>query len=358
MPMAAWERLNLLEGVRILDFSALFPGPFATRILSDLGAEVLRVESPRHPDMLKAMPPLVDGQSAAHRYINRDKGSIVLDLASNEGRERVYELLADYDIVLEQFRPGVLTKHGLGYDDLKAHRPDLIYCSLTGYGQTGPYRDRAGHDINYLALSGLASYSGRSDTGPVLSGTQVADVAGSLYTAIAISSAVVHREKTGEGGHLDIGLADCAFALNAMFGAGGLATATSPQLGREILNGGHVYDYYECADGRYLAVGWLEPKFATAFFEAIGKMEWLPRAATLDPDAMVGLKADIAALIAGRTRDDWVEVFEAVDACVEPVLDLQEAKAHPQFQARGLIVAYECEDGVTLEQVGSPIRLG
>lgn len=350
-------QLDLLKGLKILDFSTLFPGPFATRILNDLGAEVLRVKSPRHPDMLEAMPPVIDGESAASRYINRDKDSIVLDLATEEGQAKVIDLISgDYDIVLEQFRPGVMGKHGLDYDSLKAHKEGLIYCSLTGYGQTGPYKDRAGHDINYLALSGLASYSGREDTGPVLSGTQIADIAGSHYTAIAIASAVVKRLQTGEGGHLDIALADCAFACNAMFGAGYFGGAPVPECGGTLLNGGHVYDYYRCQDGKYLSVGWLEPKFAMAFFQAIDKMAWAPRAASLDPEKLAGLKADVAELIALRPQAEWAELFAGVDACVEPVLDLAEARVNPQFEARGLVASRSSEDGIEKPQFTSPIR--
>ena len=345
----------MLSGLKILDFSTLFPGPYATHILADLGAEVLRVTAPDRPDMLEHMPPVIAGISAAARTINRGKSSIELNLKDENGQARAKELIAEYDIVLEQFRPGVMAKFGLDFAVLSKVNPRLIYCSLSGYGQTGPMRDRAGHDINYLALSGLASYSGTQETGPVLSGAQIADAAGSHYTAIALLSAVIDRQNTGRGRYLDVAIADCALAMNAMFGAGGLATNTSPQPGREVLNGGHLYGYYQTQDGRWISVGCLEPKFAVAFFTAIGKPEWLARAGTIDPDTLHGLRADVAAVIAEQPLDHWRETFSQTDACVEPVMVLQEAREFEQFRSRGMFVTEVAGDREIL-QVGSPIR--
>ncbi|HCE38903.1 MAG TPA: carnitine dehydratase, partial [Alcanivorax sp.] len=167
-----------LASLKVLDFSTLLPGPFATLLLADMGAEVLRVESPTRPDMVRLLPPSEDNVSAVHGYINRSKRSLALDLKTPEGREVVHRLVKDYDIVVEQFRPGVMDKLGVGYETLKAINPGLIYCSITGYGQDGPYRDRAGHDLNYLSIAGMTSYNGRRDSGPAPMAFQVADVAG------------------------------------------------------------------------------------------------------------------------------------------------------------------------------------
>ena len=346
----------MLSGLKILDFSTLFPGPYATHILADLGADVLRVTAPDRPDMLVHMPPVIDGESAASRTINRGKSSIELDLKSEDGQAKVRELIAEYDILLEQFRPGVMAKFGLDYEALREVNPRVIYCSLTGYGQTGPLKDRAGHDINYLALSGLASYSGTQETGPVLSGAQVADAAGSHYTAIALLSAVIERQSTDKGRFLDIAIADCALAMNAMFGAGGLATGTSPQPGREILNGGHLYGYYRTKDDRWLSVGCLEPKFAVAFFNGIGKPDWLMRAGTMDPESIQDLRADVAGVVAQKDLEQWRATFATIDACVEPVLGLEETSELEQFQHRGMFVRTATREGGEILQIGSPIQ--
>ena len=225
--------LGPLASLKVLDFSTLLPGPFASLLLADMGAEVLRIESPTRMDLLRVLPPHDQGVSASHAYLNRNKRSLALDLKQPEALEVIKQLLQDYDIVLEQFRPGVMERLGLGYEALKAINPKLIYVSITGYGQTGPYKDRAGHDINYLALAGLASYTGRAESGPLPLGMQVADVAGgSLHGVIGLLAAVIARQQTGLGQHLDVSMTDCAFSLNAMAGAGYLACGEEAGQGR------------------------------------------------------------------------------------------------------------------------------
>ncbi|WP_346837801.1 CaiB/BaiF CoA-transferase family protein [Microbulbifer sp. SAOS-129_SWC] len=345
-----------LSGLKILDFTTLLPGPYATMLLADMGAEVLRIESPTRPDMLRGLPPMVgEGNkvSAAHATINRNKQSLALNLKHAAAGEIVRRLLAEYDVVLEQFRPGVMDKLGLGYAALQQTRPDLIYCSITGYGQSGPLQDRAGHDINYLALSGLASYSGRAASGPSLAGTQVADIAGGSHHAVmGILAAVYQRQQSGKGSRIDISMTDCAFALNAVSGANALAGAGDPQLEAELLNGGSYYDYYRTADGRYLSVGSLEPQFAQQFFAALGHPEWLQR--VLEPDQQESLKRDIAALIATRTQADWVRRFADGDACVEPVLNFGEAAGSALLRERRMLCRADFDDGTALAQINTP----
>jgi len=221
--------MQLLNGLKVLDFSTLLPGPYASLMMADMGAEVLRVESPTRPDLVRALPPKdASGESAAHSYLNRGKKVIALDLKKPEAIEIVKQLVSEYDIVLEQFRPGVMSRLGLGYEQLKAINPKLIYCSITGYGQSGPFKDRAGHDINYLALSGVADYSRRRGEKPVPQGVQIADIAGGSHHAVmAILAAVIKRNNLNEGQYLDISMTDCAFSLNAMFGAGFLGASWS-----------------------------------------------------------------------------------------------------------------------------------
>lgn len=334
-----------LQGLRVLDFSTLLPGPFATMMLADMGAEVIRVEAPKRPDMLRGIAPFVQGESAAHLTINRNKQSLALDLKKPAALAAVHKLLPEFDIVVEQFRPGVMDKLGLGYQQVQQINPGIIYCSITGYGQTGPLSDKAGHDINYLALSGLASYSGRKQTGPVLGATQVADIAaGSQQGVIAILAAVIQRGVAGLGQHLDISMSDGALALNAISGAMALASGLDassdedchPQLGREMLNGGSFYDYYRTADGRYFAVGSLEPQFAQLFFDALGHPQWLGEALS-PPGEQEALKLKIAKVFAQHNFDYWQAQFSELDCCCDPVLSFAQACEHPHFIERGML---------------------
>lgn len=347
--------LGPLASLKVLDFSTLLPGPFASLLLADMGAEVLRIESPTRMDLLRVLPPHDQGVSASHAYLNRNKRSLALDLKQPEALEVIRSLLQDYDIVLEQFRPGVMERLGLGYEALKAINPKLIYVSITGYGQTGPYKDRAGHDINYLALSGLASYTGRADSGPLPLGMQVADVAGgSLHGVIGLLAAVIARQQTGQGQHLDVSMTDCSFSLNALAGAGYLACGVEPGPEDQVLNGGSFYDYYRSRDGRWLSVGSLEPVFMKQLCAALG----------LEELAGLGLSAAHqqqlkAALKVEFEKYDFAELralFAELDACVEPVLSLGEALSHPQLQARDLVTDVPRGDGSTQAQMACPLK--
>ncbi|WP_445359107.1 CaiB/BaiF CoA transferase family protein [Microbulbifer sp. ANSA005] len=343
-----------LEGLKVLDFSTLLPGPYATMLLADLGAEVLRIESPTRPDLLRGFPPLVDDTaslSAAHATINRNKRSLAIDLKNPKAQVVIHRLLQQYDIVIEQFRPGVMDRLGLGHQSLSQQRADIIYCSITGYGQTGPLKQRAGHDINYLALSGLASYSGNRDHGPCLSGTQIADIAGGSHHAVmSILAAVYHRQRTGEGSYIDISMTDCSFALNAISGANALALNTDPKLESELLNGGSYYDYYRTADNRYLSVGSLEPQFAEQFLTKIGRKEWLTR--IVQDGQQETLKKDIAEIIATKSQKEWIDIFQDIDACIEPVLNFKEAADSDLIQSREMI----CSVNGDIKQINTPFR--
>ena len=346
-----------LSGLKILDFSTLLPGPYATQLLADMGAEVLRIESPTRPDLLRFAPPMVGDISAGHGSINRNKQCIALDLKQAESTAIVKKLLQEYDIVLEQFRPGVMQRLGLDYQTLSAEKPELIYCSITGYGQTGPLKNRAGHDINYLALAGLASYSGRKDTGPILSGTQIADIAGGTHHAVmGILAAVIERGRTGKGQSIDISMSDAALALSTTAGAGHLAGDKAPELSGTMLNGGIFYDYYETADNRHISVGSLEPQFCKQLCEAMGHPEWFERAVNYSPTVQAELKQDLNTAFKQKTFAQWSEVFAALDACVEPVLSLDETEQHPHFQEREMYININAADGQTLRQVASPIK--
>ena len=350
----------LLSGIKILDFTYLLPGPFATMILSDLGAEVLRVESHTRMDMARLAPPYVDSQctvSCMHAFLNRNKKSIALDLKYPESIAIIKRLIAEmgYDVVIEQFRPGAMGRLGLSYETLSGINPGLIYCSITGYGQTGPLRDRAGHDINYLSLVGVMSYSGSRETGPGIMGIQVADVgSGSNNAAIGILAAVIGRMRTGRGQHIDVSMTDGMFPYHVVSALGCLVGGAEPAYETEILNGGSLYGFYETKDGRYLSFGGLEPQFLSAFLQALGLGHYIAR--LLEPDINGELKDRVTEVIRSQDLSHWVQVFSEVDACVEPVLSVLEATSSPHAQARGIVVEVPGPDGSPIPQVAAPIK--
>ncbi|WP_404942276.1 CaiB/BaiF CoA transferase family protein [Pseudomonas danubii] len=349
--------LGPLASLKVLDFSTLLPGPFASLLLADMGAEVLRIESPTRMDLLRVLPPHDHGVSASHAYLNRNKRSLALDLKRPEALEVIRQLLQDHDILLEQFRPGVMERLGLGYEALKAINPRLIYVSITGYGQTGPYKDRAGHDINYLALAGLASQTGRRDQGPLPLGIQAADIAGgSLHGVIGLLAAVIARQHSGQGQHLDISMTDCVFSLNAMAGAGYLACGVEPGMEQQVLNGGSFYDYYRSRDGRWLSVGSLEPVFMQQLCQALGRPELAAQGLSPLPEQQRALKQALQIEFEKHDFAQLCQLFAGLDACVEPVLSLAEAVEHPQLQARQLLSQVPREDGSLQTQMACPLK--
>lgn len=346
-----------LTSLKVLDFSTLLPGPYATMLLADMGAEVLRVEAPDRMELTRVMPPHDGGTSTAHAYLNRGKRSLGIDLKKEGSADVIKELVQDFDIVIEQFRPGVMDRLGIGYDTLKAINPKLIYCAITGYGQTGPYKNRAGHDINYLSLAGVSSHCGRADSGPPPMGIQIADVAGGSHHAVmGILAAVVHRQQTGEGQFVDISMTDAAFALNAMSGAACLAGGQEQKPESSLLNGGSFYDYYQTRDGRWLSVGSLEPQFSSRLCDTLGLPDIKSFALSQNPEHQQKMKAALKETIAEKTLAQWQEIFADQDACVEPVLTISEAAEHPQLKEREMVIGVDREDGSEQRQIGYPIK--
>ncbi len=346
-----------LTGLKVLDFSTLLPGPYATMVLADLGADVLRVVSGSRPDLADFMPPILPNTkiSANGAWMGRGKRSITLNLKDERAIKIVHQLIAEYDIIVEQFRPGVMGRFGLAYDDLKKINPAIIYGSLTGYGQTGPLSKKAGHDINYISRSGLMSYSGRGETGPSLTGMQIADVAsGSNNMIIGILAAVYSRNNTGKGQYIDISMMDGVMAFHAMTGAGFLAGDDEPQREAGFLNGGCLYDFYQTGDDKYLSFGGLEPQFFSAFCKAIGCDDLIEGG--VNPKDVQKVKERVRKIIKEKNLDEWVNIFNQVDACVEPVLTLEEVLKDPHVIERKMIVDIKIPEGGTVKQIATPIR--
>lgn len=353
--------MGALKGLKVLDFSTLLPGPYATLMLSDLGADIIKISSPEKKDIVAEYPPYIEGTnlSANQAWLGRNKKNLFLNLKKEKSIEIIKELVMEYDIIMEQFRPGVMARLGLSYEDLKKVNPKIIYCSLTGYGQTGPMKNSAGHDINYLARSGNMSYSGKENIGPVLTNMQIADIGvGSLHSVIGILAAVHQREMTGQGQYIDISMFDGLIPFNAMEGASFLVSGMEPKRESTRLNGGSAYDFYETKDGRYLSVGALEPKFWKNFCELIEMPELVEK--TVMPEDINSLKDKVRKRILEKTLKEWNSIFDGQDVCVEPVLTLKETLLEDEHvKARKLVreVKVAVDEDKKIKQMATPIKL-
>ena len=329
--------MGALDGYKVLDFTTLLPGPYATMTLADLGAEVLKVSGRGKYDLVVNWPPVIKGAkvTGAQAWLGRNKKTIFLNLKKPAAVEAVKKLVMEYDIVVEQFRPGVMDKLGVGYEDLRKVNPRLIYCAITGYGQKGPFAMKAGHDINYLSRAGIAWAAGRKAGGPGLYNFQIADVAGGSMNAVSsILAAIIYRERTGEGQFIDVSMQDSVIPFNSMDGASYFAGGPMPTRESGMLNGGGIYDFYETSDGRFMSVGSLEPKFFAALCEGLGHPEWKDGKILKTDAAMV--KQTFREVFKTKTRDEWTAIFGELDACVEPVMDLEEVSKDDHLVQRGM----------------------
>ncbi|CAM5216102.1 hypothetical protein ARD30_02775 [Bosea thiooxidans] len=331
-----------LDDLLVLDFSTLLPGPLASLFLSEAGARVIKIERPGGEDM-RGFPPRFGETAAPFAVLNRGKESVEIDLKAADALARLSPLIAQADILIEQFRPGVMERLGFGYEALKVLNPRLIYCSISGYGQSGPRAQEAGHDINYQALGGLLGQSLERGEPPPLPPPLVADIAGGTMPAVLnILLALLQRGRSGEGCHLDIAMAD-AMPTFAWYGlAQGQVTGSFPDGGEGLLTGQSPrYGLYATADGWFLAVGALEPKFWQGFCDGIG-LDAALRDDRRDPEAT---RAGIARIVASESAGHWRAVLEPLDCCCTVVRTLEEAVSDPQMTARGLLDAQVEEPG-------------
>jgi alpha-methylacyl-CoA racemase len=337
-----------LAGVRVLDLTRLLPGPVATLHLADLGAAVIKIEDLEAGDYARTLGTGQGEDSAYFRMINRNKRGLCLDLKHPEGAAVFLRLARTADVVVESFRPGVVDKLGIGYAAVAAVNPAIAYCSISGYGQDGPYRDRAGHDINYLGYAGVLDQIGTAGGAPAIPNFQIADLlGGALTAAMGILAAVIDARQSGRGRHVDVSMTDSVLA-HAYFAMLRLADhGSSAPRGGDLLSGGvPCYAVYRCADGGYMAVGALEGKFWKLCCAVLERPEWVAR--QWDP----ALRDEMAVLFAMRPRAEWDALFVAVDCCVTPVLKPEEALLDTQAEARGMSFV---ADGV--RQFAPPLRM-
>jgi alpha-methylacyl-CoA racemase len=352
-----------LEDVKILDLTRLLPGGFCTLLLADLGADVIKVEDTGQGDYVRWAPPYYGSdehtplgtRSAIYLSLNRNKRSIRLDLKQEGGRQALIKLAETADVLVESFRPGVLDKLGVGYDVLRQANPALIYCPITGYGQDGPNRDRAGHDMNYLGLNGVLGLTGNAGGPPVQSGAQIADLGGgALMAAVGILAALQQARRSGEGQIVDISMTDGSLAWLAMEAGRYFGSGEVPKRGEVMLSGGIIcYRPYEAKDG-WITCGALEPKFWAAFCQGVGRADLIEKQFE-KPGSPA--HAQVAEIFRGRTREEWRGFNDEHDAMIEPILELDEALESELVREREMVISYEQPEFGEVRQLGFPIKL-
>jgi alpha-methylacyl-CoA racemase len=364
-----------LAGIRVLDLSRLLPGGFCSLLLADFGAEVLKVEDTGAGDYIRWAPPYYEGahdsaKSAMFLSLNRNKRSIRIDFKSDAGREVLLRLVREYDVVLESFRPGVLDRLGVGYERMRQENPGLVYCAISGYGQTGPKRDASGHDMNYLGLIGLLGLTGEGDAvgghgvggGPIQAAGQIADLGGgALMAAFGILAALRERDGgpgmpgSGHGQFVDVSMADGALSWLAMVAGQYFADGVVPKRGEQLLAGAVIcYRPYECADG-WVSLGALEPKFWQAWCRGVEREDLIEKQFE-HPGSEA--HAQVAEIFKGRVRAQWTQFASVHDCCLEPVLDLDEALDSELVREREMVVTLDqpgVQEGV--RQLGIPVKL-
>ncbi|TYL37337.1 CoA transferase [Natronococcus pandeyae] len=331
-----------LDGIRVLDLSHLLPGPYATQLLADSGAEVVKVEPIDGGDAARSIGPFTPhGTGSVFEMVNRGKQSVAIDLKSERGRSAFYRLVEQADVVFEQFRPGVSDRLGIDYETLTTYNDSLIYCSLTGYGQNGPWSNRAGHDLNYVGLAGLLDMTRESPTAkPQMPGYPVADMAGGLFAAFAIVEALLARELgNAEGSYIDVAMADVVASFSQSVAYQALTdNPAEPRPGETHLSGELPwYDTYEAADGKWVALAALEKKFWRAFCEAVDRGDLIEIHGSRNSAELEALRSALSDLFQERTREEWETVLDGVDAAFSGVYAPSEMVDHPQISERGIV---------------------
>ncbi len=350
-----------LEGIQVLDLSRLIPGPYCSLLLADMGAEVIKVEDPQGGDHGRQTRPFIGGVSSRFLLLNRNKKSVALNLKAEAGRRVFLQLAEKADVVVESFRPGTMDKFALEYEKVRAVNPRIIYCSISAYGQDGPYRDIVGHDINILGLSGLLDITGVRHGQPIIPGVTIADNAAAMFSALGILAALLAREKTGQGRYLDLSMLDSVVSWLFDSVQYQLALGRTPGKSEGRLWGGVPnYGVYETKDGRYITLGSLEPKFKEALLKKLGWEEPIHGQGALSPGG-VAVDEDLAAFLRRtlltRTQEEWVEELEPLNLCFTPVNTVGEAVSHPQVISRRMVVEVEDPQAGHTKIIGDPLKV-
>lgn len=348
-----------LEGIRVLDLTRLAPGPYCTMFLADLGADVIKIEpgGGRAAMMATALATEDEEVRRAHNPENRNKRSIVLNLKIKEAQEVFHKLAEKADVIIEEFRPGVVKRLNVDYETIKKINPRVVYCSLTGYGQDGPYEQVAGHDINYISTAGAQSMIGPRGGPPVVITNLLADyAAGGMHAAIGILAALMARERTGKGQHVDIAMTDGVISMMHAEAASYFATGKVPGRGDILMFGGaHHYNIYKTKDGKYVSLGALEPWFHENLCKALGRDDFTPH--EFNAEKWDEMAAAFRKIFLTKTRDEWVKLLRQTDTCVAPVYSVDEVFSDPQVLHRKMVVEVDHPTLGKVKQVGISIKL-
>jgi len=349
--------MDALQGIKVLDLARLLPGNFCTLLLADCGADVLKIEDIDRGDYGRWSPPLVRTQSAYFLGLNRNKRSMKLNLKTEEGKAIFMKLAERSDVILEGFRPGVTERLGIGYDSIRKVNPEIIYCSISGFGQDGPYRDKVGHDINYIGIGGILGVTGQRGGPPVIPATQISDIGGGgMMAVIGILTALVHRRETGRGQYVDISMLDGVVSWLSMFASKYFADGEIPERGAMMLNGQYpCYRVYRTKDDKYITIGALEPRFWENLCRALEREDLRPHqyATGSKGDEVV---AQLEKIFITKTRDEWAEYLENFEICHGSVNDFQETFSDPQVLHRGMVLEMDHPTEGRIKQVGFPIK--
>lgn len=350
-------RAKPLAGIRVLDLTRLLPGSVCTLHLGDMGADVIKIEDPWQGDYGRSMGARKKTTSFRFLVMNRNKRGLKLDLKQAQGRELFLDLARGADVVVESFRPGVVERLGIGYNAVHAVNPRIVYCSISGFGQTGPYREKAGHDINYCGYAGISDQIGPRGGPPVVPNFQIADLAGgSLSAVMGILAALVNAQLTGVGRYVDVSMTDCALAHAVIPLIAQAESGTTRPRGEDLLSGGlPCYGLYATADDRYMALGALEKKFWQAFCKAVERPDLVSRHWVNGAEADA-VRAEVAAIFRSNTQAHWIKYFADVDCCVTPVLTLAECTQNEQLQARGMFVTVKHSVEGPVPQFAFPVK--
>lgn len=348
----------MLKDVRILDLTRLLPGPYASMLLADLGAEVIKVEEPATGDYMRQFIPRIGDTSVFFLAVNRNKKSITLNLKKERGKKIFLSLAKGADVIFEGFRPGVMDALGLGYQELQKVNPGIIYCSLTGYGQDGSYRDKAGHDINYMSVSGALGITGLRGAQPVVPGVQVADLTGGMFSVIGILAALWQKQRDGRGNYVDVSMTDGLFSMMSIHLANLAATGTPATRGDMMLSGALTcYNIYRTKDSGYVALGAVEAKFWKNFCIGIGREDLvsghMSRAAEEDR-----VYREIKDIFLSRTTAQWQEFSGKVDCCLTVISDAESVLSGEYASARKIFLDVPTQGGKKMKQVRNPVVFG
>ncbi|MGB1204283.1 MAG: CoA transferase [Chitinophagales bacterium] len=347
-----------LKDICVIDFSRLLPAPLATMLLADMGAEIIKIEHPESPDDIRNYPPFINQQSAYYLAINRSKRSLCLDLRQTSGKEICLELLKKADVLVESFRPGVMKKLGLDYASISKINPQIIYISLTGYGQSGPYAQEAGHDLNYIGRAGILHATGQKNSQPVIPSVQIADIAGGSYSTLsACLLALYQRERTGKGSYIDLSMLDASLPFMSLQYAEFQATGKTAKRGENVLSGALPnYNVYECNDGKFVALGALEPKFWKRFCEKVNRLDWVNMALG-NAQNLEAIKNELTLLFRSKTQTEWLLLMENEDICLTAIHDLAAVSKDKHLTARNMFVEHEHLAYGNIKSIGNPIKI-